>query len=103
MFNVKDKGLVVFSSCGHAGIVNSALQAREVSGVEKIHALVGGFHLGPAPADYLNQVIGEIKTLNPDVIVPMHCSGDNFTRAVREQLPEKLLVSTTGSRLVFGA
>lgn len=103
VFNVKDKGLVVFSSCGHAGIVNSALQAREVSGVEKIHALVGGFHLGPAPADYLNQVIGEIKTLNPDVIVPMHCSGDNFTRAVREQLPEKLLVSTTGSRLVFGA
>jgi len=102
-FNVKDRGLVVLSSCGHVGIVNSARQAQEVSGVQKVHALVGGFHLGPAPADYLGQVIGEIKKLDPDVIVPMHCSGENFIRAVREQMPDKLLVSYTGARLTFGA
>jgi 7,8-dihydropterin-6-yl-methyl-4-(beta-D-ribofuranosyl)aminobenzene 5'-phosphate synthase len=102
-FNVRDRGLIVISSCGHVGIVNSAKQAQEVSGVQKVHALVGGFHLGPAPADYLAQVIAEIKTLDPDVIVPMHCSGENFIRAVREQLPDKLLVSYTGARLTFGA
>jgi len=102
-FNVKDRGLVVLSSCGHVGIVNSARQAQEVSGVQKVHALVGGFHLGPAPDDYLKQVIAEIKKLDPDVIVPMHCSGDNFIRAVREHMPEKLLVSFNGARLSFGA
>ena len=102
-FNVKDRGLVVLSSCGHVGIVNSARQAQEVSGVQKIHALAGGFHLGPAPADYINQVMAEIRKLDPDVIIPMHCSGDNFTRAVREQMPDKLLLATTGSRLTFGA
>lgn len=102
-FNVKDKGLVVISSCGHVGIVNSARQAQEVSGVQKIHALVGGFHLGPAPADYLGQVIAEIKALNPDVIIPMHCSGDNFIRAVRETMPETLMVPATGAKLTFGA
>ena len=102
-FNVKDRGLVVISSCGHAGIVNSARQAQEVSGVQKVHALVGGFHLGPAPAEYLNQVVAEIKKLDPDVIIPMHCSGANFTQAVREQMPAKLLISTTGSRFTFGA
>ena len=102
-FNLKDRGLVVISSCGHVGIVNSARQAQEVSGVQKVHALVGGFHLGPAPADYLGQVIAEIKKLDPDVIVPMHCSGDNFIRAVRESMPDKLLVSYTGARLTFGA
>ena len=48
-FNVKDRGLVVISSCGHVGIVNSVRQAQEVSGVQKVHAIVGGFHLGPAP------------------------------------------------------
>jgi 7,8-dihydropterin-6-yl-methyl-4-(beta-D-ribofuranosyl)aminobenzene 5'-phosphate synthase len=101
-YNVKDRGLVVMSSCGHVGIVNSAKQAQEASGVQKVHALLGGFHLGPAPADYLNQVMAEIKRLDPDVIVPMHCSGDNFIRAVREQMPDKLLVATTGSRLTFG-
>jgi len=100
-FNLKDRGLIVISSCGHVGIVNSARQAMEVSGVNKIHALVGGFHLGPAPADYLGKVIAEVKTLNPDVIIPMHCSGDNFIRAVRAQMPEKLVLGTTGSRITF--
>jgi 7,8-dihydropterin-6-yl-methyl-4-(beta-D-ribofuranosyl)aminobenzene 5'-phosphate synthase len=102
-FNVKDKGLVVISSCGHVGIVNSARQAQEVSGVQKIHAIVGGFHLGPAPADYLKQVVEEIKKLNPDAVIPMHCSGDNFVRAIRDNMPDKLLESSTGSRYIFGA
>jgi len=102
-FNVKDKGLVVISSCGHVGIVNSVRQAQEVSGIQKVHAIMGGFHLGPAPADYLTQVVGEIKKLEPDVLIPMHCSGLNFVQEARRQMPEKVLVTTTGSRLTFGA
>jgi 7,8-dihydropterin-6-yl-methyl-4-(beta-D-ribofuranosyl)aminobenzene 5'-phosphate synthase len=31
-FNIRDKGLVVISSCGHSGIVNSVKQAQAVSG-----------------------------------------------------------------------
>ena len=102
-FNVKGRGLVVISSCGHAGIVNSVRQAQEVSGVEKVHAIVGGFHLGPAPKDYLAQVVGEIKKLKPDVLIPMHCSGLNFVQEARAQMPENVLVTTTGSRITFGA
>lgn len=102
-FNIKDRGLVVISSCGHVGIVNSVRQAQEVSGVQKVHAILGGFHLGPAPADYLNQVVAEIKKLEPDVVIPMHCSGNNFISAMRQQMPDRLLVSTTGSRVTFGA
>jgi 7,8-dihydropterin-6-yl-methyl-4-(beta-D-ribofuranosyl)aminobenzene 5'-phosphate synthase len=102
-FNLKDKGLVVISSCGHVGIVNSVRQAQEVSGVRKIHAIVGGFHLGPAPKDYLDTVVAEIKKLEPDVVIPMHCSGNNFIQAMREQMPDNLIVTTTGSQIVFGA
>ncbi len=102
-FSVKDRGLVVLSSCGHVGIVNSAKQAQEVSGVQKVHALVGGFHLGATADNQLKKVIEEIKALNPDVIVPMHCSGDNFARAVRETMPDKLIQPSTGARLTFGA
>ena len=102
-FHVKDRGLVVLSSCGHVGIVNSAKQAQEVSGVQKVHALVGGFHLGASPDGYVKQVIDEIKALDPDVIVPMHCSGENFVRAVRETMPDKLIQPATGARLTFGA
>jgi 7,8-dihydropterin-6-yl-methyl-4-(beta-D-ribofuranosyl)aminobenzene 5'-phosphate synthase len=102
-FNVKDKGLVVMSSCGHVGIVNSVRQAQEVSGIQKVHAILGGFHLGPAPPDYLTQVVAEIKKLEPDVLIPMHCSGLNFVQEARRQMPDKVLVTTTGSRLTFGA
>ena len=102
-FNVKGRGLVVISSCGHVGIVNSVRQAQEVSGVDKVHAIVGGFHLGPAPKDYLSQVVGEIKKLKPDVLIPMHCSGLNFVQEARAQMPENVLVTTTGSRITFGA
>ena len=102
-FNVKGRGLVVISSCGHVGIVNSVRQAQEVSGIEKVHAIVGGFHLGPAPKDYLAQVVGEIRKLKPDVLIPMHCSGLNFVQEARAQMPENVLVTTTGSRISFGA
>ncbi|WP_026191059.1 MBL fold metallo-hydrolase [Methylobacterium sp. WSM2598] len=102
-FNLRDRGLVVISSCGHVGIVNSVRQAQEVSGVEKIHAIVGGFHLGPAPKDYLTQVVAEIAKLKPDVVIPMHCSGLNFVLEAQAQMPENVLVPTTGSRLRFGA
>ncbi|MBO1020338.1 MBL fold metallo-hydrolase [Methylobacterium sp. SD274] len=102
-FNVKGKGLVVISSCGHVGIVNSVRQAQAVSGVEKVHAIVGGFHLGPAPKDYLTQIVAEIRKLDPDVVIPMHCSGLNFALEAQAQMPANVIVPTTGSRLTFGA
>ena len=102
-YNLKERGLIVISSCGHVGIVNSVRQAQEVSGVRKVHAIVGGFHLGPAPKEYLDTVVAEISKLEPDVVVPMHCSGTNFNQAMREQMPDKLIVTTTGSQITFNA
>ena len=51
-FMVGDRGLVVITSCGHGGIVNTLKRAQAVTGVEKIHALCGGFHLAPAQQPY---------------------------------------------------
>ena len=65
--------------------------------------IVGGFHLGPAPAGLSRPGGVEIRKLEPDVVIPMHCSGDNFVRAVREQMPDKLVLATIGSRISFGA
>jgi len=102
-FNIRGKGLVVISSCGHVGIVNSVRQAQEVSGIQKVHAIVGGFHLGPAPPDYLKQVVAEIKKLEPDVLIPMHCSGLNFTLEAQAQMPNTVISTSTGSKLTFSA
>ena len=102
-FNVKDRGLVVISSCGHAGIINTARQAMEVSGVKKLHAALGGFHLFPADEDYLRKTIADFKALDPDVIIPMHCSGPAIVALLRSELVDRLITSATGTEYVFGA
>lgn len=102
-FNVKDRGLVVISSCGHAGIVNTVQQAIKVSGVSKVHAVMGGFHLFPAVDDYVKKTVAELKAMNPDVVIPMHCSGPGMVQALRELLPDHMVTSTTGTEYLFGA
>ena len=102
-FNLKDRGLIVISSCGHTGIVNSTRQAMKVSGVQKVHAIIGGFHLFPANDDYLRQTVAELTALQPDVMIPMHCSGPGLAASLRAAMPDKFVPSTTGTEFTFGA
>jgi len=102
-FNVKDRGLVVISSCGHAGLINSIRQAQTVSGIQKVHAAMGGFHLSPAPEPYIAQVIQALKELDVDYVIPMHCSGANFIRIMQRDLPDRFVMSYAGTRFTFGA
>jgi 7,8-dihydropterin-6-yl-methyl-4-(beta-D-ribofuranosyl)aminobenzene 5'-phosphate synthase len=102
-FNLRGRGLVMISSCGHGGMINAARQAQKVSGVEKIHALIGGFHLYPAQAGYVTEVAKAVQAMQPDLVIPMHCSGTNFVAAVHELMPDQLITSTTGNRLTLGA
>ena len=102
-FRLGDRGLVVISSCGHAGIINTLKRAQEVSGVERIYALVGGFHLAPAPDDYLRQVMAELKKFDLEHVMPMHCSGQNFIDLASKEMPEKLVLCGTGSSFTFTA
>ena len=98
-----DRGLVVLSSCSHCGVINTLRRAQEVSGVEKIYALVGGFHLAPAPADYLAMVMAELKKFDIAHVMPMHCSGQNFIDLAKQEIPEKLVLCGTGSSYTFTA
>ena len=99
---VQGRGLVVISSCGHVGLINSIKAAMAVSGVGKLHAVLGGFHLGPAPMDYVEHTVAELKSLSPDVVVPMHCSGGKFIQAMQREMPERLVTTNIGSRFTFG-
>jgi 7,8-dihydropterin-6-yl-methyl-4-(beta-D-ribofuranosyl)aminobenzene 5'-phosphate synthase len=99
---IKGKGLVVITSCGHVGLINTVKTAMAVSGVPKLHAVVGGFHLGPSPLDYIEHTVDELEELDPDVVLPMHCSGANFIESMRRRMPGKLVTSNVGSRFAFG-
>jgi 7,8-dihydropterin-6-yl-methyl-4-(beta-D-ribofuranosyl)aminobenzene 5'-phosphate synthase len=102
-FNLKGRGLVVLTSCSHRGVVNAIRRAQETSGVGKVHAVIGGFHLAPYKQDYLRQTLDELKQIDLDYVVPLHCTGEPFYEMAKAAIPEKLLRSYTGTQLVLGS
>ena len=100
---VKDKGLVVLTSCSHRGVLNTVKQAQASTGVEKLHALIGGFHLVPPLGDdYVRQAVDDIRTLNPDFVVAAHCTGERFYDMARAAMPGRIVQANVGSRFSFG-
>jgi 7,8-dihydropterin-6-yl-methyl-4-(beta-D-ribofuranosyl)aminobenzene 5'-phosphate synthase len=102
-YHVKDRGLVVITSCGHAGVINSVRHVQKATGMEKVHAIVGGFHLAPAPDEIVARTVEAFKQINPDYIIPAHCTGLNTIIAVHQAMPRKLVMPSTGTRVTFGA
>lgn len=99
--NLKDKGLVVITGCAHTGVINSIKHMQKVTGVEKVYAVIGGFHLGfPGVADEnILKTVDEIKKLNPKIVSPMHCSGFKTMCAFQREMPEAFLLNTVGTRV----
>jgi 7,8-dihydropterin-6-yl-methyl-4-(beta-D-ribofuranosyl)aminobenzene 5'-phosphate synthase len=102
-YNLKGRGLVVLTSCSHRGVVNIVKRAQEVSGVRKVHAVLGGFHLAPYPADYVANVVASLKEIDPNYVVPMHCTGEAFWDTGRREMPGKLQRAFTGTEFVFSS
>ena len=100
-FNLKDKGLVILTSCSHRGVVNTIEQARAASGVKKVHALIGGFHLAPYQDDYVQRTVVALGDIDLDYVIPLHCTGEPFYDKARTEMPGKVLRSYTGTRFVF--
>jgi 7,8-dihydropterin-6-yl-methyl-4-(beta-D-ribofuranosyl)aminobenzene 5'-phosphate synthase len=103
IYNVKDRGLVVIASCGHSGIINTIRYVQQVTGIDKIHAVVGGWHLAAAPEAVVRKTVDNLQQIDPDYFVPMHCTGF-FTEAMVDQaMPGRLVEPSSGTRVVFGA
>ena len=102
---VRGRGLVVLTSCSHRGVVNTVRQAQQATGVQKVHAVIGGFHLvsPPLTEDYVRRTVLELKALQPDYLVPAHCAGELFYDIARAELPGKVIRSAVGTRLDFAA
>ena len=102
-YMVKDKGLVVLTSCSHRGVINTVRQAKEASGIDKVHAVIGGFHVVPPLGDdYINKTIDEFRQIDPDYLITAHCTGDRFYDLARAALGDKVIHSAVGTRFVFG-
>lgn len=103
-YAVKDLGLVVIASCSHRGIVNSVRRAQAVSGIDRVHAVIGGFHLvRPRTEAEARLTVAALAAIDPAYVIPMHCTGEVFIEEALRVMPAKLVRPYVGTRFGFAA
>ncbi len=101
---VRNRGLVISSSCSHRGVLNAIRCAQEISGVQHVHAIIGGFHLvWPRTEAEALETAAALEKIAPDYVIPMHCTGEFFIAEAQRRLPERVIRPYVGSRFVFGS
>lgn len=102
-YAVRGLGLVVIASCSHRGVINSVRRAQAVSGIAKVHAVIGGFHLvRPRTPEEATRTVASFAEIDPTYIVPMHCTGEAFIAEATRVTPRKLVRAYVGTSFMFG-
>jgi 7,8-dihydropterin-6-yl-methyl-4-(beta-D-ribofuranosyl)aminobenzene 5'-phosphate synthase len=100
--HVRDKGLVLFSACSHAGIVNVLRHAKDTFPDVKIHAVMGGLHLSGPNEAIIPDTMSDLGVFKVDVFVPAHCTGWRAVNAmVREYGEKAVMPCAVGKMYVF--
>lgn len=96
--------VVVMTGCGHAGVVNTVTYAQRLTGVERVHAIIGGFHLnGPIFEPLIPKICDAFTQFAPDIIVPAHCTGWKAVHRMAAAFPDAFVPNSVGSRFELRA
>ena len=101
VMNVRGKGLVILTACSHRGVVNIVQHAQRMTGVDKVHAIIGGLHLTGAKPELIAKTVADLKAIKPDWIVPTHCTGFEAMNVFAREMPEQFILNTAGTRYTF--
>jgi 7,8-dihydropterin-6-yl-methyl-4-(beta-D-ribofuranosyl)aminobenzene 5'-phosphate synthase len=102
IINVRGKGLVIVSGCSHSGIVNTVRHAQALTGVQTIHAVIGGFHLtGPSLVSAIQPTVKALAAFQPRYVMPGHCTGWSATHQIAAAMPEAFIANSVGTTLVL--
>lgn len=97
--NIRNEGLVIITGCGHAGIINTINYAKQVTGIEKVYAVVGGFHLptdGGIFEEAIDPTLKELQKIDPN-----HCTGWKATAKIIDLMPDKFIQSAVCTTFTF--
>ncbi len=104
VINLKNKGLIVVTGCGHAGLINTIRYAQEVAGVDEVYALFGGMHLtGGLFEPIIPRTIAELKRIDPKITIPCHCSGWKAVHEISRSLPNAFIQNSVGTKYILSA
>jgi 7,8-dihydropterin-6-yl-methyl-4-(beta-D-ribofuranosyl)aminobenzene 5'-phosphate synthase len=100
--NIRDQGLMVFSACSHAGIVNVLLDVQHRFGDVPVYGIFGGLHLVGTLERIIPETVGYLRGLGLRQVVPAHCTGFRAVNALIQAMGEEVVVpSAVGSRYTF--
>ena len=98
--HVRGKGMIIFSACSHAGIVNVLRDARDRFAPIPLYAVMGGFHLsGPANEAIIPQTVEDLKEFDLAMFVPGHCTGWRAVHRLVDTFGEDRVVPSAVGRL----
>lgn len=98
IMNVKDRGLVIVTGCGHAGIINIVRNAQRITGVERIYGILGGFHLtGGLFEPIIPATVAALQKINPRYLMPGHCTGFSATHQLAQAMPDAFIPNSVGT------
>ncbi len=102
VFHVHKKGLVIISGCAHSGIVNTIKYAQQVTGIQDVFAIMGGFHLSGADIDgVIAPTAAGLIEIGPQFVIPTHCSGREAVKIIEKKMPEAFLLNMSGTQMTF--
>ncbi len=98
------KGLVILTGCCHSGLVNTVSHIRSISGVERIHGIIGGLHLLNANDQRLQATQRFLADCQPDFLVPCHCTGAHVAEQLQQRFGKNVVTAGgAGRRIDVGA
>ncbi|HLH76152.1 MAG TPA: MBL fold metallo-hydrolase, partial [Candidatus Binataceae bacterium] len=99
---VKDKGLVVFTACSHAGVINVLSHARECFPAVPLYAVAGGLHLSGPNENIIADTVTALAQFELAVIATGHCTGWRATVALASAFGDAALAPlAVGKRYSF--
>lgn len=90
-------GLVVILGCAHRGVINTLIHARAVTGIDKIHAVVGGSHLVSESGGRLEKTIAALKEFAVERLGLCHCTGPKATARLCEEFQDRFIFCNAGT------
>jgi 7,8-dihydropterin-6-yl-methyl-4-(beta-D-ribofuranosyl)aminobenzene 5'-phosphate synthase len=99
--NIEGKGLAVITGCAHAGIFNTIKHAQKITRVEKLYAVIGGFHLAGADEKRIEATAEALRRLDPAILRPGHCTGQKAICRLQEALGERCQPLAAGDTILL--
>jgi 7,8-dihydropterin-6-yl-methyl-4-(beta-D-ribofuranosyl)aminobenzene 5'-phosphate synthase len=98
VIRLADRGLVILTGCGHAGIVNVVRHAQRLTGETRVAAVIGGFHLsGPMFEPMIEPTVAAFDEFRPELLMPAHCTGWKAVHRLAARYPDAFVQSAVGT------